>query len=402
MSDLTLIVQKLVETGFHFSMDTKNLSLLVTKLIVLSLKFVDKQKLWASLFEQSDLNHVDWSLLKPEYNAFSDLYYWIPLIMHCSWEGIERIVDQHLILQHIQHALVEAGISSEDYTFMCQLLILHLLEKMSVLGAFEHLISHKMKGSVNHVSAVLLANISNKLFKPEDYETTLCSVLSDTHMRVNVKPLQDKLSMLESQRESIVNLNIQFKKDAYVSSRPRLRDLLDFSASDKVQMDTRLGTWESYVCFCQLHQFPNILNEVSKQKLYFHASQTRWNWKEHLHHVIGPQEEMIQKLSDYPVSKPDLEVLHACIQRMNMNGRPPFTELVLFKNKCFVNYPLTLFSTINLTQFLRLYVCVYQNESVWKELWKMQKMLFSPQVVKDCEKFVNEFVFNVDEFLKFF
>lgn len=403
MSNMTLIVQKLVSTGWNFSMDTTNLSLLIVKLTVLSLKYIDKQKLWEKLFCDSENNHVDWSLIKPDFNAFNDLYFWIPLIEQCYW-GNSLADCKNPIIQHIKQSLQLAGVDydPQSYDLACQLLILHLLQGIPVLYAFEQLTCRKFNKDTHHVATILLSNISNILYKPEEYEVVLQEILHNKNIKIHTEVFQEKLDLLNSQQETIKVLSKQNTQSFLSNGRPRLRDLLEFSTKEKTQLDTKLGTWESYQSYCQLHQFPNILNEVTKQKIYFLVSQTKWQWQEHVAAVVGHHGEMTDKIIQYPVMNPDVDILYFCIQRLNVNGRPPFKELLLFKNKCFINFPLSMFQTMNLTQFLRLFVCIYQNEQVWKELWKMQNVLFSPQVIKDCELFSAQNPFPVEDFMRFF
>jgi hypothetical protein len=43
---------------------------------------------------------------------------------------------------------------------------------------------------------------------------------------------------------------------------------------------------------------------------------------------------------------------------------------------------------MTLTQILRLYAAAYQPPSVWKDVWKAQIGIISPQIARDCEAFV--------------
>lgn len=402
-SSFTLLVHKLIDTGWNLSINTDDLYTLIQKLIILSLKYVNKQKIWDILFPQDIVNHqnhVDWSVLKPEFNALTDLYYWMPLLETCSWIDMANVERAHPPLAHMKQALRTAKLDTPDHTLACQLLVLHLLQGIPVLKAFELLTCRYFQRNTHNASAILLAHLSDVFYAPDVYEAMFLDLFSRKHMEIQIQKFKDHLQMIEVQQSTIKQLAQQQRK--VVCGRPRLRDLLESTIQDKTVMDTRLGTWESYVSFCQLHQFPNILNEFSKHKLYFLAAQSRWDWKEYVGIVLGHTGELSERITQYPVSRPDLHILHACIQRLNMNGKPPFQELVQFKNKCFVNFPLSQFQTMNLSHFLRLYVCVYQNETVWKDLWRMQGALFSPQIHKDCEGFRDRTPFAVQAFKVFF
>jgi hypothetical protein len=188
----------------------------------------------------------------------------------------------------------------------------------------------------------------------------------------------------------------------FAMNRPRLRDFLTVTENEKVTLDIQQGTWESYIVFCQRHQFPNIMNELTKNKLYFLASQIHWPWEDYVSLVTGHDGEITKRVQEYPVSQPDLHILHNCISRLKLLGRPPFPELVLFKKHCFVNFPVSQATSMNLAQFLQLYVCIYQHDHIWRDLWRMQGVLFSPQVLKDCENFAAKHEFNSDAFMELF
>ena len=399
MTEYTIVVQKLLDTAWHVSISTADIQQLISKLIILSLKYINKQAVWDAVFESCDANYVDWTLVRPDFNALSDLYYWIPILEECHWVGLESIQRP---LQHMRVSLRRAGLDTDNNDLACRLLILHLLHGVPVLYGFEMLLCRTHKRDTHQAAAVLLANVSEVLHTPQDYEACLKQVVSPKYFRVNVEKFQKHIDFLKSHEAQIVSFSKVQSDYLLATTRPRLRDLLIQNNTEKVTLDTKMGTWESYTAFCQLHQFPNILNEHTKQKLYFLASQCTWDWKPYVSIVAVHSKELSHKIMQYPVSKPDINTLHACIQRLNMNGRPPFPELIQFKNCCFINFPSSQVYNMNLTHFLRLYVCIYQANSVWKELWKRQNALYSSQILHDCERFVSQHPFNHAEFFNFF
>ena len=91
--------------------------------------------------------------------------------------------------------------------------------------------------------------------------------------------------------------------------------------------------------------------------------------------------------------------LAAAVDALGMDGRAPFPELVEFKARCFRSFPASLVQRTNLSQVLRLYACAYQRPQLWKELWKGQLCLMSPQIIKDCEGFAQEVPFAAEAFM---
>lgn len=402
MSDI-LIIQRLIDIGWHFSLDTKNIKELIVKLIVLSLKYINKKKIWEKLFVNKKTNHVDWSLITDEFNALQDLFFWLPVIEKISWVNLPTENENAMSpLTNMKKAIRGAGLESPVAPHLSgHLLILYLLHGIPVLNAFEMMTCRIFKKNTHQSSAIILAHCSDKLHTPEEYEHLFYLLLDLDHIVIETDSFEKQLQYITLQNNSINQFVKKNKEYCSSLSRPRLRDLLKKSNDDKVFMDIRLGTWETYTAFCQLHQFPNILNDVTKQKLYFLASQTQWNWKPYIENLIGGNNELCEKIQLYPVTTPDVEHIYNTIQTLNVNGNPPFDELFAFKKKCFVNFPVSLLQTMNLNLFLRLYVIVYQSLPIWKTLWKMTGTLLSPQIINDCEKFTEENPFNSDGFIHF-
>ena len=93
-------------------------------------------------------------------------------------------------------------------------------------------------------------------------------------------------------------------------------------------------------------------------------------------------------MRQHPVIQADCEILNWVIDNLSMDGRAPFKEMMAFKSKCFSSFPVVHVQRMTLTQILRLYVAAYQAPNVWKDVWKAQIGVLSPQIVRDCEAFV--------------
>jgi hypothetical protein len=176
-----------------------------------------------------------------------------------------------------------------------------------------------------------------------------------------------------------------------VALRPRLRDRLKSSLlteQNKEQVDSKMGTWDSYTGYCHAHRFPNTLSDRIKRQLYFLAAQTRWEWGELVGQLIESR-EIEEKVKQLPVLHADTEILTWVIDNLSMDGRPPFKEMMAFKARCFASFPVVRVQQMTLTQVLRLYVAAYQAPNVWKDIWKNQVGIISSQIIRDCEAFVD-------------
>ena len=391
---LTLIVDTMMSAGQHFSVDTRSLRDLSVKMTILSFKYVDRKALWERVFPSA---FVDWQLVKSDLNTLGDMHMWLPLLELCTWEGVERHEAAHPPLGNMRRAMRAASLDTGSWTLPCQLLILQLLSGVPSLQAFQVMTCRSHKRDTHVQCALLLATLSDTPQTPAACEAALAIVLGEC-MAVDVAKLESHLRASQSRRHDLSAALKQKSMGSY-HGRPRLRDLAIPTEEQKAQLDSQHGTWESYSGFCQLHQFPNVLSETVKSRLYFLAAQTSWDWRPHVQSVLRHDGDLCDRVTQYPVSRPDLRVLHQCVDGLRMDGTPPFQEMTDFKNRCFRSFPVSQAQRMNLTQVLRLYVCAYQPPGHWKEMWKLQLCLISPQIIKDCEAFVAERPFAAEPFM---
>jgi hypothetical protein len=283
------------------------------------------------------------------------------------------------------------------WTIACQLQITQLLLGIPVLQAWQVLTCRALKRDTHSQCVLLLASLSDNQFTPAEFEDTLCLILGKS-LLVDISGLEAQCRVASARRADLSDA-FRLKSLSCYLGRPRLRDRARPTEEQKVSMDVALGTWETYVGFCQLHQFPNVLSETVKTRLYFLASQTQWEWPPFVSQVMRYEGGLCGRIGQYPVSRPDLPVLHQVVESLCMDGAPPFEEMTAFKNQCFGSFPVSSVHRLTLTQVLRLYVCAYQNPAYWKELWKQQLCLISPQIIKDCEAFVRAHPFAARPFM---
>lgn len=385
---LALLTETMVAAGHHYSLDTRNLRDLAVKMCLLSFKYVDRPRLWSMVFPEA---FVDWPLVRPSLNTLGDLLVWLPLLELCSWESVEHLEARHPPVACMRRAMRSAGLDVGGSTLLCQLMVLHMLQGIPSLQAFQQMTCRCLGRDTTHACAQLLASLSDDPQTPEACEEALAAVLGDC-LRVNTAPLEANRKAAECRREGL-SAALRQKSISACTGRPRLRDRATPSEEQKVRLDTAHGTWESYTGFCQLHQFPNVLSENVKAKLYFLASQESWDWRPHVAAVLRHDGEVADKVRRFPVSRPDLGVLHQVISCLRMDGAAPFRELTEFKKSCFKSFPVSHTHRMTLTDALRLYACAYQPGHCWRDLWKLQLSLMSPQISKDCEAFVQRVPF---------
>ena len=191
------------------------------------------------------------------------------------------------------------------------------------------------------------------LFTPSDYETSLSFVLGQCVVDAStLEQIHTKLQAALADRR----LNLKMSRMTVIQGRPRLRDKVssELKTDEKrTQVDTQLDTWDSYTGFCYKHQFPPTLSERVKSRLYFLASQTRWDWTKYVECVLPSGGAVGDKVVAHPVTQPDLQVLLRVIEGLSMDGSPPFEKMTEFRKECFASFPVTHVQRMTLSQVRR-------------------------------------------------
>ncbi len=148
-------------------------------------------------------------------------------------------------------------------------------------------------------------------------------------------------------------MSLTLSRMTVIQGRPRLRDRVTTvlkTDERKAQVDSLLDMWESYTGFCYKHQFPPTLSERVKSRLYFLASQTRWDWRRHVAAVLPSSGPLLDKVKAHPITQPDLAVILRVLENLSMDGSPPFQQMTAFQTSCFQCFPVTHVQRMTLSQ----------------------------------------------------
>ena len=387
------LVLRLLQFSDQYNINQKDVAALPIKALILSLKYVDRRALFASLYPDE---HADWDLAErvmgTTHNALGDAETWLCVLGMLDWPHLtdkhrQDIESNHKPLSVIKNTLKAHNLDMPGWSTACRVLILHMIQGLQAMHAIELLTSRMLSRSTRENTMQLLAGLYDTKHLPEDYLKTLQYVLKC--VEVNEPTLSQTLASIQSQREEH-RINLKLRNMQVVALRPRLRDRLKSSLlaeRRKEQVDSKMGTWDSYTGYCHAHRFPNTLSDRIKRQLYFLAAQTKWDWTPFVHHLIDSK-EIEERVKQLPVLQADTSVLNWVIDNTCMDGRQPFKEMMAFKARCFLSFPVVHVQQMTLTQVLRLYIAAYQAPNVWKDVWKEQIGIISPQIIRDCEQFV--------------
>lgn len=200
---LSMLAEMLVSVGDHYSMDTRDLRQLCLKVIVLSLKYVDRRVIWDALF---GTDYVDWDLveqLPPDQNVLSDPTLWMALFDLCSWSDLDKDHPDPP-LNNMRRAVRKCGLDSGGWGTTCMLLIVHLLRGMPSLHAFQMITHKSFKRDTQQPCALLLATLSDTPQTPQAYECTLAVILGPA-LRIDIATILAHLKTSQARREDHSN-----------------------------------------------------------------------------------------------------------------------------------------------------------------------------------------------------
>jgi hypothetical protein len=210
---------------------------------------------------------------------------------------------------------------------------------------------------------MMMMSQAEHLFTPQQYETTLQFVLDKCE--VDVAALEQVHALTQASQEDR-RLSLKMSRMTVIQGRPRLRDRVSSELKTeerKAQVDTLLETWESYTGFCYKHQFPPTLSERVKSRLYFLASQTRWDWPNYVRTVLPSGGPMLDKVVAHPITQPDLPVVLRVLEGLSMDGSAPFPQMTEFRKECFQSFPVTHVQRMTLSQVHIFVVVRYERDT---------------------------------------
>jgi hypothetical protein len=397
--DNRLFADIILDVTKRFNLDTSNVQDVIKKIIIVSLKYIPRQDLFYKCFPD---HFVDWNKVHDfKDNVMGNMVATIMLLDMISWGTLQNLhadirFNQPILetlRKNLKEVMMDPG-KEETWTMVCKVKILLMLQGIRSKEAIEVFTCNVFKRDTSTSTMQLLALQSDVKYTPEEELDCMHFILK--HATIHSSVLEQNIAISKAAKDE-KKINLQMSRMQVVQGRPRLRDRLSHQSLNK---DTVFNDWEKYSGFCFKHQFPPTLSEAIKSKLYFLACQTTWDWTQHVETIVPRSTPIVERIIAYPVTQPEIPVIITVIERLTMEGRAPFGTMNLFRNKCFQGFPVSHVNKMTVTQFLHLYISVYQNPSIWKELWKHFVGVISVQIIRDCEAFVKENAFDEDNIMQ--
>lgn len=386
-----------------YNITNDNIEQLITKILVISMKYIDQTVLWSHLFND---DFVDWVLLqRNKDNILGGTLEWIHLLDLMSWNHLEKheaeIMVEYPILsllrKHIKEVNLDPG-GGDGWTLACKIKILTMIIGLPTLKAIDIFTCNVFKRSTTQACMNFLALQAENMYSKKEQMHVMHYILKMCTMDVSV--VQQNIVISQALKNDN-QIYLKQKRMQVVEGRPRLRDRLTVHQNSSSSEGVLMNTWETYTGFCYKHQFPPTLSETIKKKLYYMAAQVHWKtWRNHVHRIAPVV--ITDKVKEYPVMRPDLNVITQVIEDISMDGKAPFAALNHFRAVCFQSLPISHIQKMTVTQFLQLYASVYQSPLIWKDLWKHFIGVISVQIIRDCELYINSNRFDEDSFMNIF
>lgn len=165
-SSSVMVAELVVNSARHLSLSVQDHRELLVKVVLLSLKYIDKR----SVFERVFPNHfVDWALIRQDTNLMGGIQVWMPLLDMFTWPDFAPPAKDSPILHNMCKLLAECKLNTSDNTLACKLLITHLLNGIPSLHAFEMITCTAFKRDTHNSCTQLLSKLSDTPYTPEEY-----------------------------------------------------------------------------------------------------------------------------------------------------------------------------------------------------------------------------------------
>lgn len=392
--DSRQLTEVLLKLADRFNIPSTDLKVLVLKVCVLSLKFIDRDVLWGQLFGK---DYVDWGLVNThtkKENILGPITSWLHLLNLMSWNDLQQkeniLRDQYpmltLLRKHLRDSKLDPG-GADGWSMTCKVKLLMMIMHIPTSIAIDQFSCAVFKRNTHEQSMSLLSLQAEHLYTPIEQLGVMRYMLENC--KVDTVFLEQNVLSIQRHKEDI-HQSLQLSRMQVIQGRPRLRDKLSQDKVAKAKSQLLLNEWDHFAGFCYKHQFPPTLSDNVKHKLYFLACQTNWDWMSHVHKILPSAPQIVAKVKEYPIAQPEHHVLIRVIEGVSMEGRPPFPLLNLFRSRCFLSFAQSQVENMSYTQFLQLYLTVYQPGAGWKDIWKHLVGVLSVQIIKDCQKFTKE------------
>lgn len=330
---------------------------------------------------------IDWDQYDniKNYKGYKDTSCWIHLShffeMHTDELSWKQFIATHKIFNHFVSSLQQAKLDLKPLDTARLFLLLNIVNLQAMI-VVEMFFSMNFNRAVQKEALVFFSILANIPFDKTDRTDAIVNMLKNC-LCVDSKSLFAEIE-IHKNRESKLQQIFRQKHIQATTLRPRLRSKI----KQDILSGSALATLDSFKSWCDIIRFPNIFSLSHKKRLYFVMSQTAFDIQKFIDQYVQ-EEDLAPIVSKYQVKNPDVDIITDTILQARITCEP-FAELHQFRNYCFTCFSIQQKSMLRLNDLLHLYIAAYQNNLIWKNVWKSIFPVLSIQIIKDVENFVNE------------
>ena len=312
-----------------------------------------------------------------------DCTHWIAIFKFIDFSKVPR--TNKSALQSIDRYLSLLKLDGLDIA--CQVFLLKNTNFITAQLGVERLLCEHEVDDAYSKSLQFFALSADSAFDVTEMTAVFCHIMQEC--TVNEAELERQIQFVNLREEELAS-SFKMKQIRMVGGRPRLRSKLAAIKQESVSAVMKKDDFESWG---RAIGFPSVFSLHMKRRLYFLMSQVHAvDPLEHIH-TITRDGYVCNALSNAAVLKPEVDILYKVIVAMKLTDEP-FRELHDFRCECLGAFPVTRLNSMLLNDLLHMYICAYQNQAVWKDVWKLLVPLLSHQVIRDVETFVHKRPFN--------
>jgi hypothetical protein len=371
------------------NIDIKNIGDSMKKYLLSYQRNIQSKPAFEILFHEAAANtqFINWDYVERNLPKLDSLH-WIQIYKYMRFTEVPRMKSE---LQTIQSHLKSIGV---DMDLACEVFLIKNTNFVASQYSIERLFSENNVHDAYNKSLQFFARSADSVFDIKETTALFCHIMNT--VIIDESELEKNVQFLRL-REDELATNFRVKQLRATGRRPKLRSKLTL-----IQKESRsVFDMDTFLSWCHCIRFPSVFSLHTKHKLYFLMSQAPQH-VEHPHehvHTITRDAFVCAALTSATVLKPEYDILHKVIISMHLKEEP-FKELQDFRCECMGAFPATQLNNMKLNDLLHLYVCAYQNQQVWKDIWKQLIPLLSHQVIRDVESFTHRRPFKFQSVLQ--
>jgi hypothetical protein len=438
------LMNEAIDCYIHFchsvNLDPEQISTSMPKYILLHQKFINVKHVYDELFPGE---YINWAMIRMNSNNtiqytkgsgvlhLHKFTHWLHILSAFTIDAKSIKLDSDTS----PHIPASSKKSTQDFQLMADVLKRKDISNEQILMKIillKHILYETQHIQNNHSPSSF---IIEQLFTKYDIEDAMnkslffAANMNDVHLSTDdheqhVKYLLSLCKIHESECQRVVTAALAAKravKDLVVSvrqqhslSRPRLQDKLKKIQSEQIQNasagcsqqpldsgDKTINASESFDQWCHNVRFPNTFSYGMKCQIYFIMSQCNIeNPPSIIPYFIRcrfPTTELRKNI----ISQPNIEILYKTIHACVFTGYP-FVELINFRRDCLSALRQSVIDVMTWNNVFHLYVCVYQQPTLWKDLWKRFLSHMNVEIVKYVQIFVDTYPFRYEHVVRIF